>query len=97
MHVSRDADVSDQADDAGTVEREALGMERPLAALENLGALLEHENRGATNVADVDRLVARVEDENPTTDGYVRAAAVEPVAVGRGTWPFAVGAGIPRR
>ena len=88
------ADVADQADHAGALEDEPLGVERPLAALEDLGALLEHENRGAPNVADVDRLVARVEDQHPAADGDVRR------------WPFsrwplawhsavAVGAGSP--
>src|SRR4051794_35408256 len=83
MHVARDAHVPDEPDHAGPLEGEALRMEGALAALEDLRALLQHEHRGAPDVADVDRFVARVEDEDPAADAHVRVVAVQvvPVAV----------------
>ena len=37
----------------------------PLAALEHLGLLLQHQDRRPPDRADVDRLIGRVEDEHP--------------------------------
>ena len=81
VDVAGDADVAHQPDDAGALEREALGVEGALAALEDLRALLEHEHGGAPDVADVDRLVARVEDEDAAADSRVPVMAVQREAV----------------
>ena len=64
VDVARDAYVADQADHAWPVKDEALRVERTLAALQDLCPLLQHQDGGPTNVADVDRLVAGVEDEH---------------------------------
>ena len=40
-------------------------MERPVALLEDLGAVLQDQDRGAPHGADVDRLIGRVEDQYP--------------------------------
>src|SRR5204863_8411366 len=97
MHVAGDADVSEQADHAWAVEGEPLGMERSLAALDHLGAPLEHEHGGAANVANVDRLIARVQHEHPAADREVRLVTVDEVTVDGARGPVAVGGGIPRR
>ncbi len=69
VHVARDAHVANQPDHAGPVEREPLRVQRPLAALEDLRTLLQHQHGGAPDVADVDRLVARVQHQDPAADG----------------------------
>ena len=65
VHVARDADVANQPDHARAIELEPLGVQRPLPPLDHLGSRLEHEHGGAPDRADVDRFVARVEDQDP--------------------------------
>ena len=65
VDVARDAHVADQPDHARPVELEPLGVQRALAVLEQLGARLEHQDGRAPHRADVDRLVAGVEDQDP--------------------------------
>ena len=58
-------DEADQADDLGAVEAHRLGAQDAVAVLEHLGLLLEQEHQGPPHGADVERLVARVEDQDP--------------------------------
>src|SRR5436305_3485729 len=65
VRVTRNAHVGDEPDDHGSGHREALGVERPLGVLDDLGALLQYEHGGPANRAHVDRLVRGVEHQHP--------------------------------
>ncbi len=61
-----DADVLDEPDHVWSGERVGGGVQGRLVLLEHLRLPLEHEHMRAPNRADVQRLVARIEDENLT-------------------------------
>jgi hypothetical protein len=79
VDVARDAYVADEPDHAGPLELESLRVKDAVALLDHLGALLEDEYGGAAHRADVDRLVARVQNKDPSTGpvGLMRPPAVE--------------------
>src|SRR4029079_6115174 len=64
--VPRNADVGDQPDHHRAGYREALGVKRPLALLDDLGAILQHQHGCAAHRAHVDRLVRSVQHEHAT-------------------------------
>ena len=77
----------DQADHLRAVEPHRLRAEDIVAMLENLGLLLQDQDQGASHRADVERLVARVEDQHsparqPAGGGY-RYLAVPLGVMGR--------------
>src|SRR3954454_12354783 len=84
VHVARDAHVADEPDHAGSLKREAFRVKRSLAALEDLRALLQHQHGGPSDVADVDRLIACVQDQDPAADAEVRSVAVQVTVAVRG-------------
>src|SRR5215211_5590757 len=81
MAVAWDPDVAHEADHAGPIEGEALGVKRPLTALDDLRAGLQHEDGRPPHVADIDRLVARIQDEHPAPDPAARLVAVRSASV----------------
>src|SRR5688500_4095143 len=72
-------------------------MQRALAALDDLRALLQHQHGGAAHVADVDWLVARVQHQHPAANRHVWSVPVQPVPDGGDTRPVLVGGGMPSR
>jgi hypothetical protein len=80
VRVARDAHVGEQTDHHGPVEGQALRVERPVAPLEDLGAVLEDQDGGAADRADVDRLVRRVQHEHPANR---RGALLRPAGPGQ--------------
>ena len=64
LHSPRHADVRDQTDHM----RPGIGVrsrvQRLVELLDHLGLALEHEHMRAPNAGDVQRLVARIQDEN---------------------------------
>ena len=64
VRLAGDPHVADQADHVGALHRHVLGVDRALAALQQLGLLLEEQHSGASQRADVDRLIRRVEYED---------------------------------
>ena len=66
MDVARDPDEADQPDHLRPVESHRLRAQNAVTALEHLGLLLEQEDQGAPHGADVEGLVARVEDQHPS-------------------------------
>ena len=65
MSVARDAHVVQKPNHDWTGKAEALGVKRPLAVLEDLGAVLEEQHRRAADGADVDRLEGCIENKDP--------------------------------
>ena len=65
VDVARNADEADQADHLGAVEPHRLRAQHAVALLEHLGLLLQDQDQRAADGADVERLVAGVEDEHP--------------------------------
>ena len=64
LHRPRHPDVVDEADHMRSLEGRGGRMERQVVLLQDFGLALEHEDVCAPNRADVQRLVARVQDEN---------------------------------
>ena len=91
VDVARDAHEADQPDHLGPVEAHRLGAQDVVAALEHLGLLLQDQHQGAADGADVERLVARVEDQHPppgqAAGGGYRYLAVS-LRSGAGSLPF---------
>ena len=65
----RDAAVFEEADDRGHGDAQALGVEGGALLFFGAGDALEHEDEGAAGAADVDGLVAGVEDEDGRLHG----------------------------
>ena len=78
-HRARHAHVCDQPDDVRTRERRRRGAELAVACLEDLGTALPDEHVRTTERADVQRLVACIEDEY----ALHRAGSVAPGACGK--------------
>ena len=92
VDVARDAHVADQPDHARAgraSSRSECSAPSPFSSTS--ARRLQHQHRRAADRADVDRLVARVEDEDPGAAGAHAAVAVRRVAVDRSR------AGRPRR
>ena len=66
VDVARDADEADQADHLRAVEPHGLGAQDVVSVLEHLRLLLEEEDERPSHRADVEGLVARVEDQHPS-------------------------------
>ena len=65
VDVARDPHEADQADHLGTVEPHGLRAEHVVAVREDLRLLLEEQDERAPDRADVQWLVARVQDQHP--------------------------------
>src|SRR5512144_1775904 len=65
VDVSRDPHEADQADHLRPVDAHRLGAENVVATLEHLGLLLQDEDQRPAHRADVEWLVARVQDQHP--------------------------------
>ena len=63
--LARDPHVADEADHVGPLDRHVLGVKRALLLLEQLGLFLQQQHGGAPQRADVDRLIGRIEDQDP--------------------------------
>ncbi len=71
------AHVAEQADHVRPFERHELGVDRPLAPLQQLGLFLQQKHSSSPQRAHVDRLISRVEHKNPCHLGrqfYARAS-----------------------
>ena len=81
VDVAGDAHEADQADHLGPVDAHGLGAEHVVAALEHLRLLLEEQDQRPAHGADVERLVARVQDQNPPA-GQAAGGVYRYLAVG---------------
>src|SRR3954447_18450618 len=61
--LARDPHVADEADHVGTLDRHPLRVQGALAALQEFGLLLEKQDSGSPQRADVDRLIRCIEYE----------------------------------
>src|SRR5215210_3276404 len=66
VRIARDPHVRDEPDDHRPRQRARRPVQVAAADLDDLGLALEQEHRRSSDLADVDRLVRRVEDEHTT-------------------------------